>query len=212
MIIKGNDDKTRPTRRPGKPNTAPPVDTRQKPGRKPKPKVDNGRKHRTIPTIGGEYKRPPKGKKYEGNMPDCSLTDELFERIINLVRAGNFRTVAARAAGVSTATLATWMEVGRKQIQEIRDGVRKDMPLQAQFVTEIDTAEGVCFVGQHEKILDEDLDPKDRALRFAWLKARFSREWAAPSQAIDDTTGATTEVDAVNLLVERLTALRGHGG
>jgi hypothetical protein len=185
-----------------------PLGTRKKAGRKPSGKPSKSkraaRKKRTCPTIGGKGALLQAGEKFEGNMPNCALTKPIFKEIVDLVKAGNWRLVAARAAGVNIETFKTWIDTGEKQIQDILDGTRKAMPLQAQLVMELDRAEGKCHAFHNAKVL-KDAKPE---LRFAWLKARFPKEWAPTTAAIDDKTGEQTEVDVVNLLVSRFQALK----
>lgn len=159
-------------------------------------------------------------------MPNCTLTDELFDEIVSYVRAGNFRTVAMKAAGVVPTTFFTWISDGRTQIQEILDGKRTVVPLQAQLVMALDRAEGKCFVEQQEIILTgmqatEDnegqpvilpADIDDRKLRLAWLQRRFAREWTPPTTATDDETGEAKKIDVTELLVARLQALKDADG
>jgi transposase len=52
-------------------------------------------------------------KKPNGRPPE--LTDELHDKIINLIRAGNYIETAAIAAGISKQSLYTWMKNGNKQ-------------------------------------------------------------------------------------------------
>lgn len=46
-------------------------------------------------------------------MPD-KLTDEVKNKLIDAIRAGNYVTVAARYAGISPSTFWRWMRMGRK--------------------------------------------------------------------------------------------------
>jgi hypothetical protein len=41
------------------------------------------------------------------------LTDELEERVLSAIRAGNFRNVAAQWAGISLRTFKDWMKKGK---------------------------------------------------------------------------------------------------
>lgn len=155
-------------------------------------------------------------------MPNCTLTDALFNEIVGYVRAGNFRTVAMKAAGVVPDTFWGWIRTGREQIQEILDGKREVVPLQAQLVMALDQAEGKCFVEQQALVLmgteiDDDgkvivADIDDRKLRLAWLQRRFAREWAPPTTATDDETGAAKKIDVTELLIARLQALKDADG
>jgi hypothetical protein len=48
-----------------------------------------------------------------GRSPLALLTPEVAERLVALIRAGNFEKVAARAAGVAPRTLKLWLQRGR---------------------------------------------------------------------------------------------------
>jgi len=169
----------------------------------PKPRRD-------LPRIGGRGGSLPKGEKYAGNAPICALTDELFDAIVGHVRAGNFRTVAAQAEGVSLPTFHKWIQRGRQQIQESMEGQRdpEQLPIQAQLVMELERVEGQCFVAEHRKVMDENGDARDRALRFAWLRARYARIWSQPSEVVDDQNATTERVDVRELLLARIEAIK----
>jgi hypothetical protein len=225
------------SRRDSFPKAAPPKE--QPPKQKP-PQTHPERVHRTRPTIGGGHVKLKKGERMQGNMPCCSLTPEVFAEIIAIVRAGNFRTTAYKATGVPAKTFWGWIGTGREQLDDILDGKRTDVPLQAQLVIELDRAEGKCFVEHNARILassgecaecegsgrdDEDepchackglgammADIDDRKLRFAWLTKRFAREWSPPTAGVDDETGAPKQIDVSELLIARLQALKDADG
>lgn len=190
---------------------AKPLGTRKKTGPKPRKGPSKSkaatRSKRTCETIGGTGIRLEAGDVYDGNMPSCALTKPIFKEIVDLVTAGNWRLVACRAAGVNVETFKSWLVTGDKQIAEIIAGTRKAMPLQAQLVMAIERAEGKCHAFHNAELL-KDAKPE---LRFAWLKARFPKEWAPTTVGIDDTTGEQTEIDVVNLLVSRFQALKDAG-
>jgi hypothetical protein len=54
---------------------------------------------------------PPEGTLPTGRPP--MLTDEVFGRIVQVVRAGNYLKVAAQFAGVGNSTLKLWLHRGR---------------------------------------------------------------------------------------------------
>lgn len=191
------------------------------PEKKPKAKPPRqhpqpGRKARGSETIGGPGTgvRPPKGTRIVGNAPCCTLTDEIFDEIVAHVAAGNFRRVAACAAGVPEQKFWNWLTTGREQIQEYIDGKRPDVPRQGQLVIALNRAEGKCFIDVNARILnagdiEEPTDIDDRKLVFAWLQRRFAREWAAPPTGTDDETGVVKKIDVTELLMDRLKMLLG---
>jgi transposase len=50
------------------------------------------------------------------------LTPELAERIFNALRAGNYREISARSAGISPASFHRWMKAGEKA----KSGIQHD--------------------------------------------------------------------------------------
>lgn len=175
----------------------------QRHANKPKPKPRH-----ELPTRGGPGVKIPAGQKYNGNKPDCALTDELFDAIVKHVRAGNFRTVAAQAEGVSLKTFHSWIHRGRGQIEEYTNKTREDLPIQAQLVLELERSEGLYFVTEHEKVSDELGEIRDRTLRFALLRGRFARHYSAPMEQVDDQAATTEKVDAYELLLARIAAIK----
>jgi hypothetical protein len=149
------------------------------------------------------------GDTIEGNLPHCSLTDEIIDKLVARVKAGNFRQPSAKALGISLSTFNTWLDTGRKHVEEIENGRRAAPTQQSKLVTEIDKAEGEHFIEEHAKILAEGGDVKDRELRWKVHQRRFAREWAAPMHGVDDSTGQQTEADLTSLLIERLGQVLG---
>lgn len=47
--------------------------------------------------------------------PETALTDEITDRLVLMLRAGNYIDVACRAAGIAKATYHKWMALGRSQ-------------------------------------------------------------------------------------------------
>jgi hypothetical protein len=176
-------------------------------GRKPGKKKPKEKPVSKTPRIGGPGRCHEKGMLYDGNLPHCALTDDIFKSIVDLVAAGNHRVQAVRSTGVEVSTYNNWMTTGREQIEEYREGKRQSLPRQAQLVLAIERAEGRCFTGETAKILGNG-DVKDRTLRFAFSQKRFPKVWAAPTTAIDDETGKQQDVDIMDLLVARLQALK----
>lgn len=60
--------------------------------------------------------------KHPGGRPS-KLTPEVQEKIVNLIKVGNYAETAARAAGISKTTYYNWMADDRPQYVEFRDAV-----------------------------------------------------------------------------------------
>lgn len=72
------------------------------------------------------------------------LTIERKERILEMMRAGNFMTTAAAAAGIHYNTLRKWVELGRDKYDEAGNIVESGNPKYREFAQAYEqaTAEG----------------------------------------------------------------------
>lgn len=109
------------------------------------------------------------------------LTDEAQERIIQALRAGNFREVAARYAGVSGAAFREWFQRGKA------DSRRNRASRHHAFYTAVRKAEAdaeVLVVGRLMAAASHDV----KAMAF-WLERKHSVRWGrpAPKQEIELT-------------------------
>jgi hypothetical protein len=73
------------------------------------------------------------------------LTPEITYRIAELIRAGNYREVAARAAGIGTTTFYRWLDEGarqnRGQFREFWDAIKRaEAEAECKSVAVIDAA------------------------------------------------------------------------
>jgi len=115
--------------------------------------------------------------------PEPSLSKELIELLVSMLRVGNLIPVAARAAGVSRATLYRWLDDARRPgaselLVELHERVAKARAEgQVRLVAEIASASSTDW----------------RAA--AWLLARgYPEEWAQDATRIEIApTPATSE-------------------
>ena len=149
------------------------------------------------------------GDKIEGNLPCCSLTDEVIEKLVAMVKGGSFRGPAAKSLGISQNTFNTWIRTGREHVEQHEKGERAEPTQQMRLVVELDKAEGQHFVSEHKIILDGEVDVRDRDLRFKVHQRRFAKEWNNPATAIDDQTGEEVDADITAILLDRLAKLAG---
>jgi transposase len=98
------------------------------------------------------------------------LTDELSERLVRAIRAGNFPDVAARHAGIHPATYHRWMERGAPG----RDAAA-DAPFR-RFRSEVERALADAEAAQVGLILQAARAGRWQAA--AWLlERRFPARW-----------------------------------
>jgi transposase len=104
------------------------------------------------------------------------LNPEISHRIVNLVRAGNYRETAAAAAGINPKTLRNWLHRGSKG--------GKSNAAYAQFSADLDTAEAEAELRDNKRI--NDAAEKDwRAA--AWRLARKNPDRWGDRQRFEHT-------------------------
>lgn len=81
----------------------------------------------------------PPVRKNRGGRPS-KLTPEVFNAVMQALRAGNYQEVAARYAGVAESTYWAWLDRGRKERERIEDDVPPD-PNEALYVDFLDEVE-----------------------------------------------------------------------
>lgn len=69
----------------------------------------------------------PDQRPRHGPGQPTKLTPEVHRRIVEVVRAGNYMSVAAQFAGISQSTLANWLARGRKA-QAAADDTGEEIP------------------------------------------------------------------------------------
>lgn len=153
-----------------------------------------------------------KDDKIEGNLPCCSLTDEVIDKIVALVRKGAFRLVAARSLGISDNTFNSWISTGKQHRDEYEAGERSEGTQQMRLVVALEMKSGEHFIEELNKIQDSEGDVRDRDLRFKVHSKRYAREWNSPAIAVDDTTGQEVKADLGALLADRIAAVLGVTG
>jgi len=100
------------------------------------------------------------------------LNAETQDKILTMIRAGNFMTAAAAVAGVDPRSIYRWKAQGEK---DLADGRRTRY---AKFVEEMEIAEGEAESLLVDKVMSEG--PKG-ALEI--LKRRFRQKWGDKIQA-----------------------------
>jgi hypothetical protein len=93
------------------------------------------------------------------------LTDEVEERILRAIRAGNFRGTAAQWAGIGDRTLRDWLKRGEED-EESREGLFRQRLLEAEQSAEI------RMVGLISKAAERD--PRHAQW---WLERKHPDRW-----------------------------------
>lgn len=114
-------------------------------------------------------------------MRPTKLTASTRLRLLEALRLGAHRSVAARVAGISPDTLGEWMERGRERAPGESPPRRPASPTYAQFAREVLEAEAAAEVGAIHDLHDQM--KKDHRAALAFLERRFGDRWrvdAAP--------------------------------
>lgn len=119
------------------------------------------------------------------------LTPERQERICELLRAGNYAGVAAKAAGIAESTFYAWIERGEKA----RTGAF------AEFAEAVKKAEAEGETAALEIIQTAALESWQAA---AWLlERRFPQRWARANR--DTARGETEGFEVLDLEPAKVT-------
>ena len=139
------------------------------------------------------------------------LTPEIQERIVLAVRAGNYLSVSARAAGVHESTLYRWLERGR--------GPAGREPYRS-FCEALKEAEAAAEV--HAVATIRQQMPSQWTAAMTFLERRFPDRWrrrdtvyseeAPPSDPIEDVLADPDTRRLVADLEERLAAAPSENG
>ena len=117
------------------------------------------------------------------------LTPEVRERIVQAIRGGNYRNVAARFAGISPETFARWMvNESDEACQELKAAVEE-----AEASAHV---RALAIIQQHGQT-----DP--RHLQW-WLERKFPREWGRKDRhEVTGPEGAPLTLDVLRQAYER---------
>ena len=115
--------------------------------------------------------------------PDPTLSRELIETLVSMLRVGNLPAVAARAAGISRATLYRWLDDARK-------------PRASELHVELSERVAKARAEGQVRLVAEIANAASTDWRAAaWLLARgYPEEWAQDAARIEIApTPATSE-------------------
>ena len=113
------------------------------------------------------------------------LTEELSKQIFSAILAGNYRYVAAQAAGVSMRTFERWM----------KRGLETDFGIHHDFRRGVIQAETLAEMG-HVDILRNaaKIDPKWSAW---WLERKVNERWGPDKTILRELTKEVRELKKV---------------
>lgn len=122
--------------------------------------------------------------------PPLKLTPEIADRIVNMLKLGNYQETAAAAAGIDARTLRKWLHRGAS---------REEEPY-ASFAVSVLEAEASAE-SRHVATLYSASREDWRAA--AWILSRkHSERWGDKVQQLIEVSGAATPAQAARLVRE----------
>lgn len=112
------------------------------------------------------------------------LTPDIQAKIVEVVAAGNYREIAAHAAGISPRTLAGWVAQGKKA----KSGIHRD------FLQAVLKAEQDAEIRMVKAIVDgAEQDPKHAQW---WLERKAPERWGRDRQIIKELLDRVKSLEA----------------
>lgn len=129
-----------------------------------------------------------------------AITPEIEEQLYELIKAGNYPSVACQAVGVSPSTYAHWMRRG-----EHRDRNANPNPDQVRFANRMREAEAIAETNIVKQITDSVDKNPEMGLKF--LSRRYRARWAESREInVNWTIKALEAIKAGDLTIEDLEA------
>ena len=129
--------------------------------------------------------------------------EKMLEKIVEIIRGGNFKYVAAQCCGIHRNTLTHWMDKGKEHVRMIEEGVEGGDTLFAELALRVEEAEGEAHAEILGRVLTYD-GPGAAAVQLKFLTHRHQKLYQNSSTRIDDDTGKEEKTDAAALLTEAL--------
>jgi len=121
------------------------------------------------------------------------LTEERFKQIVNLVKVGNFASVAASAAGISEATYYGWLKRGREEGEALKEG--ESGSIFFEFLEAIKKAEGQA---EARSIMRIQTASEENWTAAAWyLERKYPDRWGRKDRSKVEVTDSRDVVDRV---------------
>ena len=137
------------------------------------------------------------------------ISDALTAAVVRSILRGNTRFHAFAMRGVPKGTWNGWVTRGNKERKEIEAGEREEDTVYTRLVSELDRADAQL----HDKCITNVLESDDPRVVWDFMKRKWNKHYTAnPNAVIDGETGEEYNVDAGELLLARLRALKDEEG
>lgn len=115
------------------------------------------------------------------------LTQELQDKIVDVIRAGNYIETAASFAGLSKNTLYDWMKRGARERERIDNTGKKMLKKEQPFVEFSDAIEKALAEAEMRDVLRIGEASKSDWKAAAWrLERKFPQRWGKKFQQIEN--------------------------
>lgn len=186
------------------------AEARRKRKARPKPKA------KPRPSTKGK-KKPRKREKATGTtLPSGKGGRTLWtaprrKKILEAVRKGHYRKVAALTVRVDERTIKQWVANGRDNLEKVTLGQAR-VNTYGQWVLDLDAAEAEAEIEALDVIIDvardKKADPRIRVQSAQWyLERKHPARYGIQRVELTGAGGGPIQVDARSALLERLAAM-----
>lgn len=172
------------------------------------PVKNNIIKQKTELTLLCDGTRPKRAR----NREDKRFTHETRQKILALLRAGNFVGTAVHAAGISNTTYYRWMIEGAEEIDRQEKGAHANDHSEpyAEFYTEVRKAIADAEI---EDVKTISMAAETQWQAAAWrLERKFKRKWGKLAQITGSVDEKTGDRSAHEMSDEELMDIITNGG
>jgi hypothetical protein len=133
---------------------------------------------------------------------NLTLTEDILQEAVKIVRQGNFRYVAAARVGVPFNTWNGWIKRGRNELKDYANGIGdEELTIKARLILELDRVEAEC----HAQILEDVANSDNVTAKMWFLQRRYNKLYSKnPNAHLDDETGEMVHRTASDILAEKL--------
>lgn len=131
-----------------------------------------------------------------------TLTPEIAASIVQLIRDGNYPTIAAKSLGVSEATFKNWLSHGERDFERGEPSQADPEGLQLELFLEVEMAEAVFETGMVKTIKERIDANKNWTGHMTYLERRFPDRWGKRYDAAPPVENWETQLRAYTLGVD----------
>lgn len=135
------------------------------------------------------------------------------KKILEAVRKGHFRKVAALAVQVDERTIKAWVSKGRDNVAAFRNGTARKLDTYGAWFLALEEAEAQAEIDALDIVIDvardSEQDARVRVQAAQWyLERKHPKRYGIQRVELTGAEGGPLQVDARSALLDRLEAMR----